>query len=205
MILDIAGALDRLGSGRDALEFTEQRAMRLAHYLGQHVEAAAMRHADHDFLHPEIAAALDDLLQRGDQRLSPVETEALGAGELDVAELLKTFGLDQLVENGAAPFARKADLLLRPLDALLDPGLLRAVADVHELDAERLAVGTLADGHDLAQSAVFEPEHVIEEDLAVEIGFGEAVGARIELLAVARGFDAERVEVGVEMAAHAVG
>ena len=76
---------------------------------------------------------------------------------------------------------------------------------MHELDAERLAVGALADRDDLAQRAVFEAEHVIEEDLAVEIGFGEAVGARIEFLAVARRLDPERVELGVEMAAHAVG
>ena len=121
VILDVAGAFDRVGIGRAALELVEQRAVRLAHHLRQHVEAAAMRHADHDFLHAEIAAALDDLLQRGDQRLGAVEAEALGAGELDVAELLEAFGLDQLVEDGAAALAGEADLLVRPLDALLDP------------------------------------------------------------------------------------
>ena len=46
---------------------------------------------------------------------------------------------------------------------------------------------------------------MIEEDLAVEIGFAEAVGARVELFAVARGFDAERIELGVEVTTHAVG
>ena len=102
MIFDVAGALDRVGIGRAALEFMEQRAMRLAHHLGQHVEAAAMRHADHDFLHAEIAAALDDLLQRRDQRFAAVEAEALGAGEFDIAEFLETFGLDQLHQDGAA-------------------------------------------------------------------------------------------------------
>ena len=156
MVLDVARAFDRVGIGRAALELMEQRAVRLAHHLGQHVEAAAMRHADHDFLHAEIAAALDDLLQRGDQRFAAVEAEALGAGELDVAELLEAFGFDQLVQDGAAAFAGEADLLVRTLDALLDPGLLRGVGDVHELDAERLAVGALADRDDLAQRAVFE-------------------------------------------------
>ena len=205
MIFDVAGAFDRVRIGRAALEFVEQRAVRLAHHLGQHVEAAAMRHAEHDFLHAEIAAALDDLLQRRDQRFGAVEAEALGAGELEVAEFLKAFGFDQLVEDRAAALAGEADFLVRTLDALLDPGLLRGVGDVHELDAERLAVGALADRDDLAQRAVFEAEHVIEEDLAVEIGFGEAVGARIEFFAVARRLDAERIELGVEMTAHAVG
>ena len=205
MVLDVAGAFDRVGIGRAALELVEQRAVRLAHDLREHVEAAAMRHADHDFLHAEIAAALDDLLQRGDQRLGPIEAEALGTGELDVAEFLEAFGLDQLVEDGAAALAGETDLLVRTLDALLDPRLVRGIGDVHELDAERLAIGALADRDDLAQRAVFEPEHVIEEDLAVEVGLRETIGTRIELFAIARRLDAERIELGVEMAAHAVG
>ena len=153
MIFDVAGALDRVGIGRAALEFMEQRAMRLAHHLGQHVEAAAMRHADHDFLHAEIAAALDDLFQRRDQRFGAVEPEALGAGEFEIAEFLETFGLDQLHQDGAPALAGEADFLVRTLDALLDPGLLRGVGDVHELDAERLAVGALADRDDFAQGS----------------------------------------------------
>ena len=83
-----------------------------------------MRHAEHDLLHAEIAAALDDLLERRDQRLAAVEAEALGAGELDVAEFLEAFGLDQLVEDRALAFAREGDLLVGAFDALLDPALL---------------------------------------------------------------------------------
>src|SRR5882724_7292880 len=205
MIFDVAGALDRVGIGRAALELVKQRAMRLAHHLRQHVEAAAMRHADHDFLHAEIAAALDDLFQRRDQRFSAVEAKALGAGELEIAELLKTFGFDQLVEDRAPALAGERDFLVRPFDTFLDPGLLCSVGDVHELDAERLAVGALADRDDFAKRAVFEAEHVIEEDLAVEVGFREAVGARIEFFAVARRLNAERIELGMKMPAHAVG
>src|SRR5205809_1934048 len=205
MVFDVAGAFDRVRVDGAALEFVKQCAMRLAHHLGQHVEAAAMRHAEHDLLHAEIATALDDLLQRGDQRFSAVEAETLGARELEIAELFKTLGFDQLVEDRAASLAGETDFLVWALDALLDPGLLRRVGDVHELDAERLAVGALADRDDFAQAAVFEAEHVVEEDLAVEIGFGEAIGARIELFAIALRLDAERIELGVEMTAHAVG
>ena len=87
------------------------------------------------------------------------------------------------LQDGAPAFLGEADLLVGAFDALLDPGLLRAVGDVHELDAERLAIGALADRDDLAQGAEFEAEHVVEEDRAVEIGIGEAVRARIEFLA----------------------
>src|ERR1700748_3506042 len=124
MVLDVARAFDRSGIGRTALELVEQRPMGLAHHLGQYVEAAAMRHADHDLLHAEIAAALDDLLERRDQRFAAVEAEAPCAGELVVAKLLEAVGLDQLVEDRATSLGREADLLVRTFDALLDPRLL---------------------------------------------------------------------------------
>ena len=121
VVLHVAGAFDVVRRRRAALEFVEQHAVRLAHHLRQHVEAAAMRHAEADFLHAEIAAALDDLLERRDQRLAAVEAEALGAGELDVEEFFEAFGLDQLVEDRALAFARERDLLVLAFDALLDP------------------------------------------------------------------------------------
>jgi hypothetical protein len=55
-----------------------------------------MRHADHDLADAELAAALDDLLERRHDRLAAVETEALGAGIFHVEEAFERFGLDQL-------------------------------------------------------------------------------------------------------------
>src|SRR3712207_9589003 len=64
----------------------------------------------------------------------------------------------------------KGDLLVEPFDALLDPGLLDRIGDVHELDAERLAIGAVEDGDDLADRAELHAEHLVEEDLAVPVG-----------------------------------
>ena len=164
-----------------------------------------MRHADADFLHAEIAAALDDLLERRDQRLGAVEAEALGAGVFDVEEFLETFRFHQLVEDRALAFAREGDLLVAAFDAFLDPAFLRGIGDVHELDAERLAVGAAQDGDDLAHRRELEAEHLVEENLAIEVGFGEAIGARIEFLLVLLRLESERIELGVEVAADAVG
>src|SRR5262249_3244369 len=117
----------------------------------------------------------------------------------------EAFGLDQLVEDRALALAGERDLLVRPLDALLHPALLRRIGDVHELDAERLAVGAAQDGENLAQRAEFETEHLVDEDLAVVIGVAEAIGARIEILLVLVGLEPARIEIGVEVAARPVG
>ena len=50
-------------------------------------------------LHAELAAALDDLLERRHHRLSAVEPEALGAGIFHVEEALEDLGLDQLLQD----------------------------------------------------------------------------------------------------------
>src|SRR5690606_38994484 len=99
-----------------ALELVEDGAVWLGHHLREHVQAAAMGHAEHDLLEAELAAALDDLLQRRDKRLATVEAEALGALVLDVDELLEAFGLDQLVQDRLLALGGEADLLVRALD-----------------------------------------------------------------------------------------
>ena len=205
MVFDVARALDRVGGWRAALEFVEDGAVRLGHDLSQDIEPAAVRHADRDVADAERAAALDDLLERRDHQLGAVEAEALGAGEFQVAEFLEAFGLDELVEDGALALAGERDLLVRPFDALLNPAFLGGVGNVQEFDAERLAIGAAQDADDLAHRAEFEPQHVVEENPAVEIGVGKAIAARIELLLVLRRFEAERIEIGVEMPARPIG
>src|ERR1700733_15965718 len=184
MILHVAGALDVVGCRLAGLEPVKDGALRLFHNLSQHIEPAAMRHADDDLAHPKRTTALDDLLHRRDHRLGAVETETLGPGELQVAEFLEAFRFDQLVEDGALALAGKSDLLVRPLNALLNPALLRAVRDVQEFDAERLAIGPPQDGDDLADRAEFQAEDLVEKDRTVEVGVVEPVSARIELFLV---------------------
>src|SRR6516165_11039632 len=159
-------------------------AVRLGHDLRQHVEAAAMRHADDDIAHTERATALDDLLERRNHRFGAVEAEALGPGEFHIAEFFKALGLDQFVEDGAFALAGKRDFLVWPLDALLDPAFLRRIGNVEEFDAERLTISPAQNGDDLMDGAKFEPEHIVDKNPAVEVGLAEAIRARIKLLLV---------------------
>ena len=150
VVFHIAGTFHLVGRRGAAFEFVKDGAMRLAHDLRQHVEPPTVRHTDHDLLQAEGAAALDDLFERRDHRFGTLQSEALGAGELEIAEFLESFRFDQLVEDRALAFAGEGDLLVGPLDALLHPALLRRIRDVHELDAERLAIGAPQDREDFA-------------------------------------------------------
>ena len=162
-------------------------------------------HAQHDVLDTKVTAALDDLLERGNGRLTTIEPKALGAGILDVDELLEALGLDQLAEDGFLAFLGEGDFLVRTFDAFLDPLLGFRIGDVHELDAQRTAIGALQDRQHLGNGRVFEAQIVVDEDLAAVIGIGEAVALGIELGRRLVGLHLERIEIGVQVPAHAVG
>src|SRR5690606_38020059 len=130
VVLHVARTLDVVGVEGTALEFVEQRAMRLTQNLGQHVEATTVSHAKDDVLDAQSATALDDLLKRRNGGFAAIETKTLGAGILDVEELLEALGLDKLVEDGLLALWREGDLLVRTLNALLDPLLLIRIGDV---------------------------------------------------------------------------
>ena len=175
MVLHIARTIDRVGGEGTALEFMEDRPVRLAHHLSQHIEAAAMGHAQHDLLHAQRAAALDDLLQRGDHGFAAIKAEALGAGEAQIAETLEAFGLNQLGEDGALALAGEGDGLVRTLDPLLHPGLLDRVGHVHEFESDGVAIGAVQNRQHLRDGREFEPKHIIDEDLAVVVRRREPV------------------------------
>ena len=63
----------------------------------------------------------------------------------------------------------------------------------------------LDDVERLAQRRRLEPEHAVEEVLAVVVLGREAVGGGIELGVVLLAVEAERVEVGDQVPAHAIG
>jgi len=205
VVFHIARSVDILGFGTATPKLVEQRAVRLAHDIGQHVEPPAMRHPDDDVLHAKLPAALDDLLHRRDEAFATVKAKALGAHVFDMEVFLEPLGLDQLVQNRLATVPGKGDFLVVALDPLLEPGGLFGVGDVHVLQREGAAIGALDDGQDLAEACNLKAQHVVDENRPVHIGLGEAVGFRVKLGLGAMLAQAERVEIGDEMAADTVG
>src|SRR5437762_3049891 len=63
-------------------ELREDLRGRLAHHVGQHVEAPAVGHADDDLADPGARGPLDDPIDDGDEALGALQREALGPQEL---------------------------------------------------------------------------------------------------------------------------
>ena len=114
--------------------------------------------------------------------LAAVEAEALGAGVFACRGSARSISAAVSRSRIARlPLLGERGLVADALDALLDPGLLRRILDVHVLDADLAAIGLAHDLQDLAQRRGLEAEHVVDEDRPVEVGFGEAVGRGVEL------------------------
>ena len=60
-----------------ALELAEDLLVRLADRVGEHVEPAAVRHADHDLVGAAAGGELDRLVQHRNKRFEPLERELL--------------------------------------------------------------------------------------------------------------------------------
>jgi hypothetical protein len=57
MVFDIPRAVDVFELRRAALELGEDRGERLSDEIGQHVQSAAVGHADHELAYTQLAAA----------------------------------------------------------------------------------------------------------------------------------------------------
>ncbi|MNU43136.1 hypothetical protein D3C71_319130 [compost metagenome] len=206
VVFDVARTFDVRGHGRTALELVEDGLVGLAHDGGERVQAAAVGHAEDDLVNAQVAAALDHLLQGRDHGLAAVQAEALGAGEALVQEAFKALGLDQLVQDGQLAFPGEGVLLelVRAFKALLQPGFLFRLGDVHVLHADVAAVGALEDLQHLTDRAGLQAQDAVQEDRAVHVGGGEAVEFGGQLGVFDRLLDTQRVQRRLQVAAHAV-
>ena len=62
-----------------ALKLVENIFVCFAHDIGEHIEPAAMRHTDDDFLHAQFAAALYGCIEGGNGSLAAFQTKAAAA------------------------------------------------------------------------------------------------------------------------------
>src|SRR4029079_17455048 len=133
--------------------------------IGEHVEPPPMRHADDDLPQPELAAALDYLLERRHEGFAAIQSEALGAGIFHVEEALEGFGPDQFLQDRLPPLLGEAYLLA--FHAVLDPRPLVGLWNGHVLGADNAATGALQNAEHLMQRTELKPERAADINLTV--------------------------------------
>ena len=193
-----------------AFEFAEDLLDVLADGVGEDVQPPAMSHADHQFVDIAGGGALQNLFQDGERGFAALEREALLADEARVQEMFELFAGHHAAQRAHAGVAIERPVVGLRLHVLLQPALLLRHLNVHVLAADFAAIGLAQGLQDFAQrrhrfGRAFADRfaQAAGEKLAVQIPYGEAVGLGIEFGMVAR-FGAERVEVGDQVAAHAV-
>ena len=162
VVLDVAGR--QFFPGR-VVELRKQVLGHLAQGVHQHVQATAVGHADHDLLHALAAAALDQLVHRGDETFPAFEREALLADVLGVQVAFQALGSGQSLEDVLLFVGRVAGLAAHTFEPFLPPALLDRLRDVHDLRADGAAVGLAQRLQDLAE------RHVLR---LAEVGIGGA-------------------------------
>ncbi len=187
-----------------ALELAEDLAVGLADDVGQHVQASAVRHADDRLVDAALGRLLAQLVEEHDRRLAALEGEPLLADELRLQEGLEDLRLVELVEDPQVLLAWPG--LERTLEALLDPGALLVVGDVHVLHADAAAVGAAQHGEDVAhrRDLAGVAAEAADRELAVEVPQRQAVVLDRQFRVAALP-ELQRVDVGHEVAEVAVG
>ena len=164
-----------------------------------------MGHADRDFGDAVAAAIFDDAFERGDGAFAAVEAEALRPDIFLGEEFFPLLAVDDLLEDGLLAVLGEADLGLLALHPLLEKAALLKVVDVHIFEADGAAIVCLEHGHEFAHGRLVEAHRAAEPDPAIEIGIGEAVVGGREVGGQVAVGEAERVELGGEVAAYSIG
>ena len=178
VVLDVARSLDRVGHVV-AFELVEDLRVGLACDVGEHVEAAAVRHTDGDLVDTGARRVGQDVVEQRDQGLAALEGEALLAHELRLEELLEGLGADEGAQDVALRVGGGG--LVRALDALLDPRALLGILDVHVLDADRARVGVVQAREDVAQQHLVGAAETAGGEGAIQVPHAQAVGGNIEV------------------------
>ncbi len=145
VVLDVAGAAlrdrrDRLDRG-GALELAEDRLVRAPEAVGEHVEPAAVRHADDDLARAVGGGELDHLVEHRDRHVEALDRELLLAQVGLVHEALERVDLREPAQQRALLLVGQRRAERAGLDLLAQPGALAVRRDVLDLVGDRAAVG----------------------------------------------------------------
>ncbi len=205
VVLDVPGPL-QLVEIVVALEFLEQLLGRLAEDVDQHVDAAAMGHADDDLADTGRAALLYQVVDKRDQALAALERESLLPDVARVQVALDALGAGQLLENPAPLLLGEVVGAGTRLEALAQPQTLTGPGDMRRLDTNLAAVDFFQERQYVAQlhALVAAARKAAGVELGIHVGLGQAEVVELQHAGHAPLHDAERINIGDLVPAQAV-
>ena len=168
-----------------------------------------MRHAHDNGFGPCLGGTLDDGVQCRDGDLAAFEPKPLGSDETLLAERLEALGLGQMLEDRALCLVIISAGPGRSFDPLLQPGFALRILHVHVFETDRPAVAASQDVEERTHrggALSHEIDRIVTDmDRVIERSLVEAVAGRVKVGVRSGLLQAERVELGLQMAADPVG
>ncbi len=208
VVLDIARSALRIGhegvDGALALELAQDRGVRAADRVREHVEPPAMCDPDHDLVRAPGGSKLDREVQHRDERVEALDGELLLPDERAPQVRLEGLDLRESEEESPLLFGRERLAEATRLDRPPQPHALRVVRDVLDLVRDRPHVDLLQPGQGVEQRLAFarEPQEP-RGNLLLDLGRQRWIQTLGLERGIARRLGAERIEASREVTVHA--
>ena len=189
-----------------ALELAQDRLVRTADRVHEHVQAPAVRHPDHDLVGAGVRRQLDRLVEHRHHRVETLERELLLAEERAAQVLLEPLGVGERPEQADPLLGRERLAIAARLDRLPEPDALGVVGEMLDLVGHRAAV----DGAEVRQrllQRLARNVHAQERggDALLQLRRQGRDQARLVERRIAERLRAERVEASREVPVHPMG
>ena len=205
VVLHIARAADVFRVGRAARKLVKDHAIGLGHDIGENVQPAAVGHAVDDLAHAILPAIFNHRFERRDHAFAAIEPEPLGADVFLAEEAFVLFAPDHGGEDRLLAVFGEFDVRAGAFHPVLEKAAFIDIGDVHVFKADLAAIIVAQDVDQLAHAGPLQAQRAAHEHLAIERIAGESVIFRRHVGRKLALVQAERIEIGGKVAAHAIG
>ena len=209
VVLDVAGASFVVRDDRVdrplALELAENRLVGEADRVHEHVQAAAVRHADHDLVRSRAGGDLHRLVEHRHHRVQALDRELLLAEERAAEVLLEPLDASERLQQADALIGLQRLPVAARLDRLPEPDPLGVIRKVLDLVGHRAGVD-LAQRRERFLQRLAGDVHAQQlcRDPRLQLRRQRRDQARLVERGIAERLGAERVEARRQMAVHPV-
>src|SRR5258708_36050576 len=173
--------------------------------IRQHIQTAAVRHAQRNVFDAEVAGALDQLIKQWNDRFAAFDRKTFLPQELRVQKALELLGRYQFPENLFLDFDGDWFRMnqLAP-DLLAQPKLFFLALNVAILDADFAAVRALQNIQNLAQRRGLSPAQPAGNEQSIEIPNRKVVRFDVQLRVIEQRHRVQRIDVRDQAAADSI-